>query len=72
MRSEQENKIEKLEAENASLRARLGEAEKAFAAICKQDRVTRFRGTEQQFFEDGPCGKIARAAAKFQGGNSDA
>ena len=35
---------------------------KALEAIRRQDRVTRNMGTEDQFYEDGPCGKIARAA----------
>jgi hypothetical protein len=44
----------------ADLRRKLDEARKMAARIRRQDRVTRFRGTEDQFYEDGPCGKIAR------------
>lgn len=46
----------------ATTNARVERLEKAMREIRAQDRVTRYRGTEQQFYEDGPCGKIARAA----------
>jgi hypothetical protein len=42
--------------------AQLRQAREALERIREQDRVTRFRGTEKQFYENGPCGEIARTA----------